>query len=129
VVARPALRRAERLQPVLDEDAGHLRVAPAGRSISIERSCLDGTLVLQTEHTTAAGRMQVLDALALEPGARGHEIGLHCPNALVRVREAIDADVEVEVEYRPRLEYGLAVPRLALVAAMTLAAPFARRLR
>jgi GH15 family glucan-1,4-alpha-glucosidase len=97
---------------LLDEDAGHFRVAPAGPSLSIERSYLDGTLVLQTEHTTEAGRMRVLDALALEPGARGHEIGLRSANALVRVMEAVDADVEVEVEYRPRLEYGLAVPRL-----------------
>lgn len=97
---------------LLDDDAGHFRVAPTGGSKSIERSYLDGTLVLQTEHTTEAGRMRVLDALALEPGARGHEIGLRSPNALVRVMEAVDADVDVEVGYRPRLEYGLAVPRL-----------------
>lgn len=56
--------------------------------------------------------LRVLDALALESDARGHEIGMRSPNALVRVVEAVGGDVEVEVDYRPRLEYGLAVPRL-----------------
>jgi GH15 family glucan-1,4-alpha-glucosidase len=97
---------------LLDPEAGHFLVAPFGGSRSTQREYLDGTLVLRTEHETAGGRLRVLDALALEAGARGHEIGLRSPDALIRVVEALDGDVEVEVDYRPRLEYGLAVPRL-----------------
>lgn len=68
--------------------------------------------MLRTGHETATALLRVLDALVLEPGARGHEIGLSSPDALVRVVEAADGDVEVAADYRPRPEYGLAVPRL-----------------
>ena len=97
---------------LLDEDAGHFEVAPAHGSRAIRRAYLDGTLVLRTEHDTPTGLLRVLDALVLETGARGHEIGMRSPDALVRVLEAEGGDVEVAVDYRPRPEYGLAVPRL-----------------
>ena len=96
---------------LLDPDAGHFTVRPAGPARS-RRAYLDGTLVLETEHDTGAGTLRVTDALAFAPGARGHEIGLEAPGALVRVAEAVGGDVEVEVELVPRPEYGLAVPRL-----------------
>jgi GH15 family glucan-1,4-alpha-glucosidase len=96
---------------LLDPGAGHFALRAAG-TLASERRYLDGTLVLQTEHRTAGGTLRVTDALALEPGARGHEIGLRSPHALVRVAEAVGGDVELEVELVPRLEYGLAVPRL-----------------
>jgi GH15 family glucan-1,4-alpha-glucosidase len=98
---------------LLDGDAGRFAVGPAGEARAVRRSYLDGTLVLRTEHKTPGGTLRVDDALVLEPGARGHEIGLDSPGGLVRVVEAVGGAVEVEVEYEPRLEYGLAVPRLA----------------
>ena len=96
---------------LLDPDAGHFTVRPAGRCSS-RRSYLDGTLVLETEHDTGSGVLRVTDALAFATGARGHEIGMESPDGLVRVAEAVGGDVEVEVEFVPRPEYGLAVPRL-----------------
>ena len=96
---------------LLDPDAGHFTIRPAGPA-DARRAYLDGTLVLETEHDTGAGTLRVTDALAFAPGARGHEIGLETPGALVRVAEAVGGDVEVEVELVPRPEYGLAVPRL-----------------
>jgi GH15 family glucan-1,4-alpha-glucosidase len=96
---------------LLDADAGHFSIRPAAACVS-QRAYLDGTLVLQTDHDTATGILRVTDALAFAPGAREHEIGHASPDALVRVAEAVDGDVEVEVELVPRPEYGLAVPRL-----------------
>jgi GH15 family glucan-1,4-alpha-glucosidase len=61
---------------------------------------------------TGDGVLRLLDALALEPGARGHEIGLESPHAALRVAECTAGEVTLEVEYVPRLEYGLAVPRM-----------------
>jgi hypothetical protein len=62
---------------VLDPHAGHFAVRPAdGRQTA--RRYLDGTMVLETEYRTADGAtLRLTDALALEPGARGHEIGMH----------------------------------------------------
>jgi GH15 family glucan-1,4-alpha-glucosidase len=97
---------------LLDPDAGHLSVRPAGHGATTQRAYLDGTLVLRTEHRVAGATLVVTDALALEPTAEGHEIGVHVPHALVRVLEAAGGDVDVLVEYVPRTEYGLATPRL-----------------
>jgi len=96
---------------MLDPDAGHFSIRPVAACVS-RRAYLDGTLVLQTDHDTGTGTLRVTDALAFAPGARGHEIGHASPDALVRVVEAVNDDVEVEVELVPRPEYGLAVPRL-----------------
>jgi GH15 family glucan-1,4-alpha-glucosidase len=96
---------------LLDADAGHFSIRPVAPCVS-RRAYLDGTLVLQTDHGTDAGVLRVTDALAFAPGARGHEIGHASPDALVRVVEAVDGEVELEVELVPRPEYGLAVPRL-----------------
>jgi GH15 family glucan-1,4-alpha-glucosidase len=96
---------------LLDPDAGHFSIRPSASCVS-RRAYLDGTLALQTDHDTGAGILRVTDALAFAPGARGHEIGHASPDALVRVAEAVDGEVEVEVELVPRPEYGLAVPRL-----------------
>jgi GH15 family glucan-1,4-alpha-glucosidase len=96
---------------LLDPDAGHFTIRPAGEFRS-RRRYLDDTLVLETEHETGRAVLRVTDALAFGPGARGHEIGHDSPDALVRVIEAVGGDVDVELELVPRPEYGLAVPRL-----------------
>ena len=96
---------------LLDEDAGHFDVRPVGGLSSIRRY-LPGTLVLETVHSTGEATLVVQDCLAFSPGARGHEIGMESPHALVRVAEARDGEVEVDVEIVPRPEYGLAVPHL-----------------
>jgi GH15 family glucan-1,4-alpha-glucosidase len=98
---------------MLDPDGGHFTLRPANGATRTTRRYEDGTLVLRTEHEVEGGaRLVVHDALALEAGAVGHEIGHHSPDALVRVAQATGGDVEVEVELVPRLEYGLAVPRV-----------------
>lgn len=59
---------------LLDPHAGHWRLSPVG-SAEISRRYLDDTLVLETTITTDTGQVRMVDCLALEPGARGHDIG------------------------------------------------------
>ncbi len=96
---------------MLDPDAGHFSMRPVGPAQSTRRY-LGGTLVLETAYATKDATLCVTDALALEVGARGHEIGIDSPGALLRVAEARGGDVELDVELVPRLEYGLAIPRV-----------------
>jgi GH15 family glucan-1,4-alpha-glucosidase len=96
---------------LLDPDAGHFTIAPVGPATTTWRY-LEGTPVLRTDHVTESGTLSVTDALVFEPGARGHDIGLRSPGALVRVAEVSAGTVEVDVALVPRLEYGLVVPRV-----------------
>ena len=96
---------------LLDDDAGHWVIHPEGR-FSTERAYLTDTLVLRTVFTTATGSVAVTDALALEPGARGHEVGLHSPRVLARVVRGLSGEVPLRLHYRPRFEYGRMVPQL-----------------
>ncbi|MEV0157381.1 glycoside hydrolase family 15 protein [Micromonospora sp. NPDC050686] len=90
---------------LLGDDAGHWSIRPAG-DFRTERSYLDDTLVLRTVFHTARGSVAVTDALALEPGARGHDIGVRSPGVLARVVAGLSGAVPVRLEYRPRFEYG-----------------------
>jgi GH15 family glucan-1,4-alpha-glucosidase len=96
---------------LLDPAAGHFSVRPVAAA-PVQRSYVPGTLVLVTEHRTPNATLRVTDCLALAPGARGHEIGLRSPDALVRLVEALGGEAEVAIELAPRPEYGLTVPRL-----------------
>ncbi|MCW3817531.1 glycoside hydrolase family 15 protein [Micromonospora sp. DR5-3] len=90
---------------ILDDDAGHWSMRPVD-DFTTERSYLEDTLVLRTVFTTRTGAVAVTDALALEPGARGHEIGLRSPRVLARVVEGLSGEVPMRVDYQPRFEYG-----------------------
>ncbi|MGN9892281.1 glycoside hydrolase family 15 protein [Micromonospora sp. L31] len=90
---------------LLDDRAGHWSIQPEGGYTS-ERSYLDDTLVLRTVFTTTTGAVAVTDALALEPGARGHDIGRRSPRVLARVVEGLAGEVPMLVDYQPRFEYG-----------------------
>jgi alpha,alpha-trehalase len=96
---------------LLGAGAGHWRIAPA-EVAQVERAYVPGTLVLRTEFTTASGRVQVVDALALGRGERGHQIGRRSPHVILRLVEGLDGDVSVDVELVPRPEYGLIVPEM-----------------
>ena len=99
---------------LLGPDAGHWSLQPTAPYES--GRCYDeGTLVLRTTFTTDAGRVDVLDALALAPGARGHEIGRSSPQVLLRRIEGVHGEVELETVFAPRMEYGLTVPHTAPV--------------
>ncbi len=94
---------------LLDADGGHWSIRPAGE-FEVERAYLEDTMVLRTVFQTSQGRVALTDALALESGARGHGIGERVPHVLLRRAEGIEGEIELEVEFSPRLEYGLTTP-------------------
>lgn len=96
---------------ILDPAAGHWTIRSDGPA-EVSRRYLPGTLVLERVFATDGGRVRLTDALALEPGARGHEIGMRSPHTLVRLVEALEGEALVRMRLEPRPEYGLVVPRL-----------------
>ncbi|MPY94408.1 MAG: glycoside hydrolase family 15 protein [Acidimicrobiia bacterium] len=97
---------------LLDSGAGHWSIRPV-TSYEVERAYVPGTLVLGATFRTATGVVRLTDALALEHGARGHEIGHRSPDVLVRLCEGLEGRVELLVELEPRPDHGRARPRLA----------------
>lgn len=109
--AAPRFDSASIFTQLLDADAGRWRISPAD-PFETERRYRDDTMVLETTMRTENGMLRLTDALLFAHGSRGHGIGLGAPCALARVAEVLDGEVEVVVEIVPRLEYGLAVPRV-----------------
>jgi len=98
---------------ILDAEAGHWSIHPVAE-FDIRRRYLPGSLVLETQFTTADGMAMVTDALVV-PHDEQDGIGAGAPHVLVRVAEATEGTVEMAVEYSPRPEYGLVRPRLDAV--------------
>ncbi|MFF5171481.1 glycoside hydrolase family 15 protein [Micromonospora sp. NPDC000089] len=96
---------------LLDPDAGYWRLAPLAPS-RVERAYHPDTLVLRTVHHTPEGSVAVTDALAAEPGARGHQLGMNSPAVLLRVVEGLSGRVRMGLDLAPRPEYGLLTPYL-----------------
>src|SRR5712691_7921577 len=96
---------------LLDDRAGHWSIHVPGTT-AIRRRYLDGTLVLETEFETPAGRLTLTDALAVGPNERGHELGARSPHALLRRAGCTAGTVELEIEYAPRPDYGRVQPGL-----------------
>ena len=99
---------------LLGTEAGHWQVRPSGEWTSTRRY-LDRTLVLATTFATSTGTLVVTDLLAMGEDNGGHRLGTEVPHLLVRRLECTGGSVEIEVDYRPRPEYGLVVPLLAAV--------------
>jgi alpha,alpha-trehalase len=93
---------------LLDDDAGHLAVGVPGATAS--RRYLDQTMALETTFRTGGGTAVLHDALAVGRNERGHHLGAGSPGVLLRRLRCTDGEVEVEVEYAPRPEYGLVHP-------------------
>jgi GH15 family glucan-1,4-alpha-glucosidase len=99
---------------LLDDDAGHFSIRPAGEA-QVTRAYLDQTMALETTFQTATGVAVLVDAMAVGRNDRGHDLGAGSPGALLRRLACTDGQVEVEVEYLPRPEYGLIHPLLEVV--------------
>jgi GH15 family glucan-1,4-alpha-glucosidase len=99
---------------LLGDEAGHWQIQPAGEWTSTRRYA-DRTLVLETTFRTAAGTLVLTDALAMGPDNGGHSLGRDVPHLLVRRVECTAGEVEVDIDYHPRPEYGLVVPLLSRV--------------
>jgi alpha,alpha-trehalase len=99
---------------LLDPAGGHFAIRPAGE-FQVSRRYLDQTLVLETTFTTARGTAVLTDALAVGRSERGHQLGEHSPGTLLRSLACTSGEIEAEVSYAPRPEYGLVHPILVPV--------------
>jgi alpha,alpha-trehalase len=97
---------------LLDDEAGHWSIRPAGDA-TVSRRYVPDTMVLETTWQTSTGTAVVIDALAVGRNERGHALGADSPGALVRRATCIEGRVELELEYSPRPEYGLIFPMLS----------------
>ena len=99
---------------LLGEQAGYWSVRASGAR-AVTRRYLDRTMVLETTHRTATGTAVVVDALAMGEGNRGHDLGRDAPHLLLRQVTCSSGEVEIDLEYIPRPEYGLVLPLLDAV--------------
>ena len=96
---------------LLDPAGGHFAIRPAGE-FQASRRYVDQTIVLETSFTTAGGTAVLTDALAVGRNERGHDLGAHSPSMLLRRLACTGGEIEAEVSYVPRPEYGLVHPIL-----------------
>jgi GH15 family glucan-1,4-alpha-glucosidase len=96
---------------LLDDGAGHWSISPVGEFRS-SRRYLDRTMVLEATFRTAGGVATLTDAMALDPDEQGHDLGRGAPGVFLRVVECTEGEVEFDMEYAPRPEYGLIHPLL-----------------
>jgi len=99
---------------LLDADAGYWSMRPTAAAEST-RSYVGDTLVLRTVFRTDDGEVAVTDALALQPGARGHDLGVVCPHVLIRQVEGLSGRVAMKTTVSPRMEYGRTTPHVRVV--------------
>ena len=97
---------------LLDDDAGHWTIHPDGEYTSTRRY-LDRTLALETTFRAPTGSVVLTDALAMGPDNRGHALGARAPHLLIRSLACTDGEVQIEVGYQPRPEYGIIRPLLS----------------
>ena len=96
---------------LLDESAGHWSIRPTGGA-EVNRRYVDDTMLLETTFRVPSGTAVLVDALAVGPNERGHELGAGAPSVLLRHVTGVEGDVELELSYEPRPEYGLIYPLL-----------------
>ena len=100
---------------ILDDDrGGHWAITPVG-GYETTRRYLDGTMVLETTFRTDSGTLVLTDAMAMGLDDDAHSLGKKVPHLLVRALTCTAGQVEVQVSYAPRPEYGLVVPLLSEV--------------
>ncbi len=85
-----------------DERYGYWQIAPAGDFTRIRRRYRPGTLVLETEFTTASGVVRLVDCM---PPRAGDPV-------LIRLVEGVAGRVDMRMTLAARFEYGLTLPRV-----------------
>jgi GH15 family glucan-1,4-alpha-glucosidase len=100
---------------ILDSDGGHFAIAPAG-DFHVSRAYAAQTVVLETTFRAQAGTAVLTDAMALGRNDRGHQLGAGSPGVLLRSLTCTAGEIDVDVSYTPRPEYGLIHPILEAVA-------------
>ena len=99
---------------ILDPDGGHFAIRPGGE-FEASRAYLSPTMVLETTFRTKTGTAVLTDAMAVGQGERGHALGTGSPGVLLRRLACTEGEVDIEVSYAPRPEFGLIHPILERV--------------
>jgi GH15 family glucan-1,4-alpha-glucosidase len=99
------------LARILDADGGYFAIRPAD-DFQTSRAYVDQTMALETTFRTATGTAVLTDAMAVGRNDRGHNLGAGSPGALLRHLACTDGELDIEVTYAPRPEYGLIHPIL-----------------
>jgi len=99
---------------LLDPAGGRFAIRPAGE-FQVSRAYADQTMALETTFVTAAGTAVLTDAMAVGRNERGHDLGAGSPGVLLRRLACTAGEMDVEVSYAPRPEYGLIHPILEAI--------------
>jgi GH15 family glucan-1,4-alpha-glucosidase len=95
----------------LDEDAGHFCVAPKADVIDVRRSYLPSTNVLETVFVTAQGELEVTDCMPVRPFDADDPTRVVTHASVLRRVRCRSGNVTVQIDLRPRFEYGTVLPR------------------
>jgi GH15 family glucan-1,4-alpha-glucosidase len=99
----PALRLGGFLAALLgDEEKGRWQIAPAGHLRRASRRYRGETLVLETDFDTAEGSIRLVDFMP--PRGKTTDV--------VRLVVGVRGQVRVQMDFRPRFDYGRIRPRL-----------------
>jgi alpha,alpha-trehalase len=96
---------------LLDPTGGRFVIRPGGQ-YQATRRYVDQTMVLETTFATPGGTAVLTDALAVGRNERGHDLGTHSPSMLLRRFTCTSGEIEADVAYAPRPQYGLVDPIL-----------------
>ena len=90
---------------LLGTDAnGYWQIAPAGEARRVERRYRPGTLVLETDFETDDGLVRLVDCMPL---------GEY--NNVVRIVEGLRGQVAMQMQVRPRFDYGRLIPAIGRI--------------
>ncbi len=99
---------------LLDPHGGHFAIRPTGDHRT-RRRYVEDTMVLETTFDTPTGTAVLVDAMAMGPGERGHDLGAGSPGALLRRLVCVDGTIDAEIVFAPRPNYGVIEPALDAV--------------
>jgi GH15 family glucan-1,4-alpha-glucosidase len=105
----PAFSDASIFGAILDREAGHFSIAPV-EPAEVSRTYVAATNVLETTFEAPGGTLRLTDCLVL-PDERKPE--LYPQHELLRRVECASGEVEVEVSFAPRYDYGRRKARYA----------------
>lgn len=103
---------------LLDERGGRWSVAPT-QPYQVERRYLENTNVLETRFHTESGTLRLTDLMPVASEEEKKSL-LLSDHEIVRMAECEEGEVEVEMVFEPRPDYGLRPPRLRLAGRLGL---------